>query len=215
VNTPMLFDMPETLRRPKWDDKVLSLSSDEKQIIRWILDLHNAGKGVDVDPTYSIGHFWEGLPKPKYRYDIAPQIDGVEKADARHLPLENESIQSVMFDPPFVVAPSPKPGIIRDRFSCYSTVKKLWEFYDEALREFHRILVTGGILIFKCQDIVSGGKQHLSHVAVINSATKAGFYCKDLFILSRPNVLWSPNMENQQHARKTHSYFLVFRKVTP
>jgi hypothetical protein len=212
MNTPMLFDMPETIRRPKWDDKVLSLSGDEKQIIRWILDLYNAGQPVDVDPCYSVGRFWEGLPKPKHKYDINPQAEGVEMANARDLPLPANSVTSVMFDPPFVVAPSPKPGIIRDRFACYPTVKKLWEFYGEALREFHRILVTGGLLIFKCQDFVSGGKQHLSHIAVVNMAERAGFYCDDLFVLHRPNVLWSPNMENQKHARKTHSYFLVFRK---
>jgi len=214
-NNPMLFDFPETIRKPKWDEMVASLSYDEKEIIRWIILLHNKGQAFDIDPTYSIGRFWEGLPKPKYKYDINPQVEGVEKADTRKLPLADDSVNSIMFDPPFVVAPSPKPGIIRDRFSCYANVKELWKFYDEALQEFFRILANGGMVTVKCQDIVSGAKQHLSHVAIVNMAEKVGFYSKDLFILARENVLWSPNMENQQHARKHHSYFLVFVKGVP
>jgi hypothetical protein len=214
MNAPMLFDFPETIRRPRWDDKVTSVSYDDKEIIRWIMTLHNAGNPFDVDVTYSTGRFWNGLPKPKYKFDIAPQAEGVVQADARNLPVASGSVTSVMFDPPFVVAPLPRPGIIRDRFSCYANVKELWAFYDATLQEIYRIL-SAGIVTVKCQDIVSGGKQHLSHVAIINMAEKIGFYSKDLFILARENVLWSPNMEHQQHARKKHSYFLVFQKVQP
>jgi hypothetical protein len=213
MNTaPMLFETPEEIRRPNWDKMVKSLSEDEKEIIRWIMTLYNNGEAFDLDPTYSVGRFWEGLPKPKYKFDINPQIDGVEKRDARNTELPAGSVKSIMFDPPFVVAPSPAPGIIRDRFSCYANVKELWKFYDEALQEFYRILSPAGLVVVKCQDIVSGGKQHLSHVAIINMAERIGFYSKDLFILYRKSVLWSPNMENQQHARKFHSYFLVFVK---
>ena len=214
-SNPMLFDVPETIKKPRWDEMVTSLSYDEKEIIRNIMLLHNGGKAFDVDPTFSVGRFWEGLPKPKYKFDINPQVEGVEQGDARKLPLADGSVNSIMFDPPFVVAPSPKPGIIRDRFSCYANVKDLWQFYDEALQEFYRILAKGGMVTVKCQDIVSSAKQHLSHVAIINHAERIGFYSKDLFILARSSVLWSPNMENQQHARKTHSYFLVFVKGVP
>lgn len=214
-NNPMLFDSPETIRKPKWDEMVSSLSYDENEIIRWIILIHNKGQAFDVDPTYSVGRFWKGLPKPKYKYDINPQIEGVEKADARKLPLADGCVNSIMFDPPFIVAPSPKPGIIRDRFSCYANVKQLLKFYDEAMQEFHRVLVKGGMVTVKCQDIVSSQKQYLSHVKIVNMAEKLGFYSKDLFILVRKSVLWSPNMENQQHARKHHSYFLVFVKNAP
>lgn len=195
-----------------WSNHARSCSDNEKQIICWLMDLHNGGKPFDLDPTYSRGVFWYNLPKPRYRFDLNPQTRGVAQADATRLPLANESIGSLMFDPPFVVGPSSKPGIIRDRFACYPSVAALWEMYQAAIQEAHRVLKIGGIMVFKCQDIVSGGRQHLSHVFIISEAQALGFYVKDLFILVRANILWSPSIIKQQHARKTHSYFLVMVK---
>ena len=43
-------------------------------------------------------------------------------------------------------------------------------------------------------------------------ALNFGYYPKDKFILLAKNRIMSPNMKNQQHARKFHSYFLVFIK---
>jgi len=62
-------------------------------------------------------------------------------------------------------------------------------------------------------DTVSGGINYMSHAKVMLEAQRAGFYIKDLFILGRKNILWSPNMKNQQHARKNHCYFLVLQKT--
>jgi hypothetical protein len=216
VTAPMLFNMPEAISRPKWDDKILSFSKDEKQILRWILNLHNGGRGVDVDPCYSVGRFWEGLPKPKYKYDIAPQLEGVEKCDARHLPLADESVESVMFDPPFIVCSSDKsPGLIRGRFSDFRTFDELREMYTSSMRESYRILKPNGLLIFKCQDFIVSSTQYMTHAFVMVEAQMIGFYILDLFLLINENPIMSPTWSNgQKHARKAHSYFLVFKKST-
>ena len=125
------------------------------------------------------------------------------------------SLDNIVFDPPFVGGSRKdgKPGIIKTRFGYYNNVPKLWDFYRKSLDEFYRILRDDGILVFKCQDTVESGKQYLSHIEIIAHACKIGFYPIDLFVLTARNVLISPNMINQQHARKTHSYFLVFKKA--
>ena len=69
-----------------------------------------------------------------------------------------------------------------------------------------------GILIFKCQDKVSSGKQYLSHIFIINEAVELGFYPKDLFVLIAKTRLVADWQKNQKHSRKFHSYFLVFEK---
>jgi len=197
-----------------WKDKILSSQDDEKNIIQDILILHNNCDGVDVDPTYSIGRFWRGLPEPKRKFDINPQLDGVELGDSRHLPLEDKSVNSIMFDPPFVTGSRAegKPGIIKTRFSYYKNEKELLAFYMKSLDEFHRILKDGGIVIFKCQDVVSGGTNYMIHHRIMSLAEHIGFYVKDLFVYTRKNVMWSPNMANQQHARKNHCYFIILEK---
>ena len=61
-------------------------------------------KQIDCDPTYSIGNFYKntGIDEPIHKFDINPQVEGVEFGDSRHLPLSNNSISCMMFVPPFL-----------------------------------------------------------------------------------------------------------------
>lgn len=201
-------------------DIIKSISYDQGEIINNIIDLHIESGIIDCDPTYSKGIFYKknGVKDPLLKFDINPQIDGVEKSDSRNLPIDDESINSIMFDPPFVVSKGPslkveKKGsnIISSRFSCYENIKDLWEYYDDSIKEFYRVLKNDGVLIFKCQDTVSGGKNYFSHTYVMNKAFENGFYPLDLFILLSKNRIIG-RMKRQMHARKYHSYFWVFKK---
>ncbi len=40
-----------------------------------------------------------------------------------------------------------------------------------------------------------------------------GFYTKDLFVVMRQNKVCVARLKKQVHARKNHSYFLVFIKA--
>lgn len=196
-----------------WKEKILSCDTDEQQIIKNIIFLHNNNEPFELDPTFSKGTIYKETEEPILKYDVNPVREDVLQADCRNLPLDDETIKSIMFDPPFIVAPSTKPGILRDRFSCYKNVTELWDFYVESLKEFYRILKQDGVIAFKCQDLVSGGVNYFSHCKIIYESQRIGFYVKDMFVLTRKNVLWSANMENQQHARKNHCYYLVLKKV--
>lgn len=192
-------------------DKIKSISWDQATIIRWIMLLY-APKGFDLDPTYSQGLFYANIPQPRYKYDIDPQVYGVVASDCRELPHADGTINSIMFDPPFVAGTigDGKRGIIKTRFGFYKTVNELWAMYRDALKEFRRVLAPDGVLVFKCQDTISSSQQWLSHVEVINLAIAMGFYPKDIFILLAHHRLMDDS--KQQHARKFHSYFLVFIK---
>lgn len=200
---------------------IKSLSFDQSEIIRGIIDLHIKSKRIDCDPTYSKGNFYKntGIEKPKYIFDLFPQTEDTVKADCRNLPLENNSIESLMFDPPFLATTgkSLKEGkdnnFINKRFGVYPSEKELHKFYVDSMKEFYRILKEDGILIFKCQDKISSGKQYLSHYFIIQEAIKIGFYPKDLFILGAKNrIVANWQLKNQKNARKFHSYFIVFEK---
>lgn len=140
------------------------------------------------------------------------------EADARHLPLEDGSISCMMLDPPFLATKGRSltegnGNRINRRFGVYPDEKSLHCCYADMIREAYRVLKPEGVLIFKCQDKVSSGKQYLSYVFIINTAVAAGFYPKDLFVLLAKNRLVADwQARNQQHARKWHCYFLVFQK---
>lgn len=197
---------------------VKSVSYDQHQILRWILKLH-CEADIELDPTYSKGGFYKkGVKFPKYKLDLFPSREGVVAADAENLPVKSGSISTMVFDPPFLATkgksltePDSKGSnrIVR-RFGCYPSEKELFTFYRNSLIEFKRVLKPGGVLIFKCQDKVSSGKQYFSHKFVMDCAEDLGYYLKDLFILVVKNRM-IPKWQtvNQQHARKFHSYFLV------
>lgn len=200
-------------------EKVISsINFDEQELIRDILFLHAKGNYIDCDPTFSVGNFYkDGLPKPKYKFDKTPQVKGVEAGTSDNIPLDNESVNTIMFDPPFVIGGLDHDGIkegsniISRRFTNFQTFDELKQMYSGSLTEFYRILKKDGIVIFKCQDCVASAKQHFSHCWVMNEAVKIGFYPKDLFILFAKNRL--TDGRKQQHARKYHSYYWVFEKT--
>jgi len=193
---------------------ISTIGYNEQEIIRDILFIHAKGKIIDCDPTYSIGNFYKkGLPQPKYKFDKTPQIKGCIEATSDNLPLDNESVNTIMFDPPFVfgIHGKAEQNIMAERFSIFKNFDELRTMYEGSLKEFYRILKPKGIVIFKCQDYTDS-KTTMTHCLVYNWAIDNGFYAKDLFILFSKQRVFNPNLQ-QRHARKFHSYFLVFEKT--
>ncbi len=196
---------------------IQTINYDQHELIRNIIDLHVPDGLIELDPTYSKGNFYNksGIDEPMEKFDLYPQTDCTLQANANDLPHFDNSIASIMFDPPFIVGHTKgKPtGIIGERFHGFRYISDLWEWYSECLLEFHRILAPEGVLIFKCQDTVSSGKQWFSHNYIMNEAERIGFYNKDLFVLLAKNRIIGHNHANQKHARKFHSYFIVLTKA--
>ena len=201
-------------------DLIKSIGSDQGEIIRNILKLYVPEGKIDCDLTFSTGAFYNGtdIALPQYRFDISPQRSDVAQADARHLPLADSSISCMMLDPPFLATKGKSlngtdGNIINRRFGVYPDEKSLHRCYSGMLAEAYRVLKPDGILIFKCQDKVSSGKQYMSHVYILNEAVRIGFYPKDLFILlAKSRLVADWQKRHQKHSRKYHAYFIVLQK---
>lgn len=200
---------------------ITSISFSNDEIIKNIMSLNEIDR-FDLDCTYSKGVFWKNLPQPRFKSDLIPKRKDIIKASSDDLPFDNEKFESIMFDPPFVIAgenyKDVKEGssIIAKRFEGYKNFKDLKQHYYGTLKEAFRILKKNGILVLKCQDVVSSGKNHFTHCMVMQMAIEIGFYPKDMFVLMAKNRINSFNGEKwkkQYHARKHHSYFWVFKKT--
>lgn len=191
---------------------IKSINYNQHEIIKNIISLHTGN--IDCDVTYSKGQFYKdsGIQEPILKFDLFPQTEDTIKANANNIPLPANSVINLMFDPPFIVGHTSRnpTGIIGERFHGFRYIKDLWGWYYECLVEFTRVLSIGSHLIVKCQDVISSGRQYLSHVYLINEAEKLGFYTKDIFVLNAKNRIIGHNHHNQRHARKFHSYFIVF-----
>ncbi|MEW5988444.1 MAG: DNA methyltransferase [Chloroflexota bacterium] len=192
-----------------------------------ILALHVPDGAVIADVTYGAGIFWKRIPKEKYVVKATDISTGV---DCRSLPYTDNSMDCVVLDPPYMeglfrssadqLAGSGTYQAFRDTYSNGDATQggprwhqAVLDLYFRAGREAYRVLRPKGVLIVKCQDEVSAGKQHLTHVEIINEYESVGFYTKDLFIVVRTNNASVSRLKKQVHARKNHSYFLVFVKA--
>ncbi|MFZ0544519.1 MAG: DNA methyltransferase [Candidatus Promineifilaceae bacterium] len=202
------------------------------EIFPKILALHVPTGSIVADVTYGKGVFWRNVPSDLYVVKATDISDGI---DCRNLPYDDQSVDCVVLDPPYMEgfyrrknsqkAGSGSHSSFRQAYSNGNEVNgdsrnrgtakwhgAVTDMYFRAGREAFRVLKKKGVLIVKCQDEVSAGKQWLTHVEVINEYEKYGFYTKDLFVVVRSNRPGVSRLKNQIHARKNHSYFLVFIK---
>ena len=190
-------------------------------IIKSIMDLQEI-KQFDLDCTYSKGVFWKNIVQPKHKSDLIPQYPDVVEANSENLPFESNSMKSIMYDPPFIInGIGGNPGkdgsnIIAKRFGGYRNFEELKTNYYKTLKELYRITDDGGFVVVKCQDTTSGGKNHFTHMVVMNMALELGFHLKDMYILmakARLSAFNGTKWKKQFHARKFHSYFIVLEKT--
>ena len=207
-------------------DLVLSAHiANNGKVFPEILKLHVPPGSTVADVTYGLGVFWKEVPKQNYKLLATDLKTGV---DCRKLPYEGATIDCLVLDPPYMEGLFRKDtrhlagnGTYKAFRSAYSNGQTtnggpkyhdaVLDLYFKAGKEASRVLKKNGIMIVKCQDEVSANKQRLTHVELINEYAKMGFFCKDLFVVVRQNKPAVSRLKKQVHARKNHSYFLVFQ----
>jgi hypothetical protein len=126
---------------------IKSISDNQEQIIKDIIEIYVTDGRFDLDPTYSKGNFYKNIQEPKYKSDLHPQVEGVIECDCQNLSFDNESLASIMFDPPFVIGGksggSDKSTIIK-RFGYFRNIEEMFITYKNSLAEFFRVLSVGG-----------------------------------------------------------------------
>ena len=187
-----------------------------------ILRLYVKPRSVVADVTYGKGVFWKSIPDDEYQLKATDLQDGV---DCRVLPYENGELDCVVFDPPYMHSPGGSAHTVHNQFEDHyrnnvtgnltnsKYHEAVLELYRDGGKEAYRVLRDRGVLIVKCQDEVCANKQRLTHVEIINELESYGFVTEDLFVLMRTGKPGVSRIKKQLHARKNHSYFLVFKKV--
>lgn len=211
----------------EYNNLIKSIGYNQHSILKDIMDMHNEGKPFDADMTYSKGNFYghfkrimnDGtvdefeIPRPKYKFDVSPQDEETVKLDPwGNIPLSDNSIDSIVCDLPFVIAPrntksNDGSNITIKRFSSYYPIGECINSYNHWLKECYRVLKNDGILIWKTQATVTSGRQLMMPEWSWVYATSLGFDTLDQFFLLAKSRLHSGKIKTQQHARKFSSTF--------
>ena len=186
-----------------------------------ILNLYAKPGDVVADVTYGKGVFWRRIPNGKYNLRATDIQNGI---DCRNLPYNDGEIDCLVLDPPYMHSPggtahetqSPFEDHYRNNSSGNRTKSKyhqaVLDLYLDAGREAYRVLRERGVMIVKCQDEVCSNRQRFTHIEIVMAYSKFGFVAEDLFVVIRNNNPGVSRVVRQVHARKNHSYFLVFWK---
>ena len=209
---------------------IKNISNDQSEILKWIMDLYTKGKPFECDITASELKFYGdrkgykyNIPEPSILMDVYPTRDDIIKITPfEPLPLEDNSLSSIIVDLPFVCSPKTcksarekKKGsnMIANRFSSWYPMQEGYENIYWWINECKRCLKEKGILVWKIQSSISGGLSHWLAEFSILCAADAGLYTLDQFILQAKARLLSPKKTKKQvHARKYTSNFWVFAK---
>ena len=186
-----------------------------------VMQLYVAQGSKVADVTFGKGVFWRNVPKDRYELYATDIQTGV---DCRVLPYKSGSMDCVVLDPPYMHTPGGTAHTThmafedhyRNNKSGNTTRGKYHEavlsLYVDSGAEAFRVLRERGVLIVKCQDEVCSNRQRFTHVEIIEAYTNLGFIAEDLFVVIRQNKPGVSRTIKQVHARKNHSYFLVFWK---
>lgn len=208
---------------------IKNISYDQKEILYNIMMLHNEGKPFEADMTASSLGFYKQkksdkyvIPEPKILLDVFPQREDIIKiSEYTPLPLEDNSVESMVCDLPFIVSPKQCPSILNENEGSNLMFKRFHSFYPASdmlgqykfwIEEIYRVLKPNGICVFKTQSTISGGHNYHTSEWSFMCALNCGFYVLDKFILNAKARLISGKVKTQKHARRFTSDFWVFKK---
>jgi hypothetical protein len=200
------------------------------EMLKDILSIHARPESRILDMTYGEGAFWREIDATQYGLvtnDLHKPAD--HHFDFRRIPLPPESFDVVVLDPPYVHGSRTVHKSLADQYGLRPRTEKralktdwgwtpmpmsardITKMYGYGAKEALRLLKMDGILIIKTQDEIESGKQVWRH---LDLKRLYGFKLIDLFVLVQ---IGKPMMRHnyQKHARKNHSYFMVYKKVTP
>lgn len=193
---------------------------DNSDLFPDILALYVLEGSHVLDMTYGKGVFWKDIDKSKYTLALNDIKEGLGNMteDFRCMSFDNEVFDAVILDPPYMhsskyksIKKSIDAGYRNNTSDGAGSMESVHSLYTNGIKEARRLLKNKGIFIVKCMDQIESGKQKRAHIWIWQNALDAGFVDEDLFVLvslAQPALRW----KHQLHARKNHSYFLVFRK---
>ena len=206
------------------EDPIVSvIHGNNADLIAEVARLYMPDGSVVADVTWGKGAFWRKYDLSRISMNASdidqaldPDMIGVDfvAADFTALPYDDESFHVVVLDPPYIH--SPGQHMTDKRYNNAATTKGMYhddimDLYRRGMAEAKRVLKPDGTIWVKCKDQVMSGKQQWSHIDLYRIGEGLNLYMRDLFVLIPTSRTSMGRWKVQHHARKVHSYLLVFQ----
>lgn len=192
---------------------------DDSELLERILTFYPLTRPKRIlDATINRGRFWRNSKRKIVGVDIDPRFKPTIVADNCNMPFKADSFDVVVYDPPHI----PNQG--RDRTKDFNTRFGLtlksdrsngYNFshtYPPFCAEAYRVLKPEGILLCKITDYIHNHRYQWAHIEFVAAAKAVGFCPCDCIVKIRRGPITSPRWKKAHHARRCHSYWLIFRK---
>ena len=202
----LAWSMPDTVQSVVRCDTNGPLLAAAAQL--WIRDADHV-----VDVTYGRGAFWTRY-RPAHFVAHDQVTDG---CDFRRLPENDETVDVVVFDPPYVEQGGRTTTGVPDFLERYglmdgpTTLGDLRRLMAAGILEGARVLRPSGRLLVKCCDFTANGRYQQFRMHVVTVATAAGLEQQDELVHhsgTGPNGRPPPYLRS----RRAHSFLCVFQK---
>lgn len=184
------------------------------QVVAKLLRVLFPDAATVLDATYSRGKFWG--PQTAHLTIIGTDLDPAcaknARADFRHLPFLDNSVDVVVVDPPYICDPGRgKPGVMSSRFGSYRSVDEMRAAVEAGCREAWRVARVG--VIVKSQDHCHNSRK-VWMSGWVAGAMPAEEY-ERVHLVTRQKVVASSWTKGQLSAWSNATTWQVFRKDGP
>lgn len=182
--------------------------------IQDIFQLHFSEAESVADVTYGAGRFWKwdhGLNI--VGLDLAPNRGAAIGADYRHIPLQDKSIDVLVYDPPFIFTRGIRAWIELRTGDYGQKPKGPKDLREHTLAVFHearRVARKG--MILKGMDPIAN-KPYWWLTETLMDIGACGLQPEDMLVqigTGNPVVI-DPRWKNQYHFRRVHTYYIIYK----
>lgn len=202
------------------------IQGKDSESIEQLIDIHcKIPNPIIVDVCHNTGKMWNGCKyKPNIKMDINIDFKPDVISDFRNIPLKNNSIDIIVFDPPYLPTDGDSENaskIYKERFGItgnnfqaqdYRTKNNISDCFIPFLKEAKRILKSNGIILAKLGDIIHSSIYQWHSVDFVNACKELNLNPDDLRIMYRTHVMNSGAWKNINHLRKNHVYWFLVKK---
>ena len=189
-----------------------------------VAPMYLAGSVLDV--TYGEGKWWDRFRPDPFTYHDLHKLDGV---DFRHLPEADHSIDTVCYDPPYVLSGGESSAALNDGTGFQERYGiGIGRLKHNGFGAFEQLLYAGlaesarvarRFVLVKCMEFAQGGGQDggFKDVPYLMRRWAEEFALRthDVIVHHTGSGPGGHNIFTPKRARRHHSYLLVFRKGKP